>query len=373
MSSVTYLLQNGVSYLTGVIGSNYDLVMWEPRGAGGSIPAANCSLSPDVTGDDGFDRRDIAGPYLAQTPDTWYQQVYAFAQEVGKDCLGSIGSVTQAGPHMVTSVVAQDMISILDAFANTTDGKQVQNASMLNYLGYSYGTFLGETFASLYPNRVGKMVLDGINDPDDWVATGELNSTLNDADDAFATFFIYCHAAGDSCTFNTGKSAVDIYQRFNNLIGQLDSSKAFAQKWSNASSIEFALHGLKYISYTVTRAAISGYSHLASTLVTLEKYAANISTVDTYTLERLLSYNPNAYVGVTDPWFYGVYCGDQNNRFYNRTLKDLNAVIDQLSRQSFMGVEGLAPDIIRCSGWSIKNGNNAFTGTFLPSMPECNY
>jgi pimeloyl-ACP methyl ester carboxylesterase len=35
----------------------------------------------------------------------------------------------------------------------------------LNYLGYSYGTFLGATYASLYPQRVGRFVLDGAMDP----------------------------------------------------------------------------------------------------------------------------------------------------------------------------------------------------------------
>ena len=35
----------------------------------------------------------------------------------------------------------------------------------LNYLGYSYGTFLGATYADLYPERVGRLVLDGAIDP----------------------------------------------------------------------------------------------------------------------------------------------------------------------------------------------------------------
>ena len=35
----------------------------------------------------------------------------------------------------------------------------------LNYLGYSYGTFLGATYAKLYPERVGRLVLDGAVDP----------------------------------------------------------------------------------------------------------------------------------------------------------------------------------------------------------------
>jgi pimeloyl-ACP methyl ester carboxylesterase len=35
----------------------------------------------------------------------------------------------------------------------------------LNYLGKSYGTYLGTLYASLYPSKVGKMILDGAIDP----------------------------------------------------------------------------------------------------------------------------------------------------------------------------------------------------------------
>src|SRR5699024_249693 len=35
----------------------------------------------------------------------------------------------------------------------------------LDYLGFSYGTFLGATYAELFPERVGRFVLDGAIDP----------------------------------------------------------------------------------------------------------------------------------------------------------------------------------------------------------------
>ncbi|MGI5254022.1 alpha/beta fold hydrolase [Actinacidiphila glaucinigra] len=35
----------------------------------------------------------------------------------------------------------------------------------LHYLGFSYGTYLGATYAGLFPSRVGRMVLDGAGDP----------------------------------------------------------------------------------------------------------------------------------------------------------------------------------------------------------------
>ncbi len=43
--------------------------------------------------------------------------------------------------------------------------RAVLGDTQLNYLGYSYGTFLGATYAKLYPERVGRLVLDGAIDP----------------------------------------------------------------------------------------------------------------------------------------------------------------------------------------------------------------
>ena len=57
--------------------------------------------------------------------------------------------------HVDTVSAAKDL-DILRAAVNDTK---------LNYLGYSYGTFLGSTYASLFPDNVGRMVLDGAMDP----------------------------------------------------------------------------------------------------------------------------------------------------------------------------------------------------------------
>ncbi|MCT6593148.1 alpha/beta hydrolase, partial [Pantoea dispersa] len=43
--------------------------------------------------------------------------------------------------------------------------RAVVNDAKLNYLGFSYGTFLGSTYAALFPDNVGHLVLDGAVDP----------------------------------------------------------------------------------------------------------------------------------------------------------------------------------------------------------------
>lgn len=54
-------------------------------------------------------------------------------------------------------------------------------APMLQYLGFSYGTFLGNTFGSMFPDRVKRMVLDGVVDATDYTAQGWITN-LQDTD-----------------------------------------------------------------------------------------------------------------------------------------------------------------------------------------------
>jgi pimeloyl-ACP methyl ester carboxylesterase len=52
--------------------------------------------------------------------------------------------------HASTAMVARDMLSITRAFG----------FDKLNYWGFSYGTVIGATFAAMFPNNVGRLVLE---------------------------------------------------------------------------------------------------------------------------------------------------------------------------------------------------------------------
>ena len=55
----------------------------------------------------------------------------------------------------------------------------------LDYYGASYGTFLGATYAALFPNRIGRMVLDGAVDPElsrDQLALGQAEGFQQELD-----------------------------------------------------------------------------------------------------------------------------------------------------------------------------------------------
>lgn len=153
---VDFLLEHGHSIVLPVIGTNYDIVSFDPRGMGRSIPLADCSSSSSSK----VRRRNfgLSGPELDSS---YWTGEFQTSMEFGAECNATIGGPDQAGPHMSTAVVATDMLSIVDAFAQTEHGQSVNSSSLLNYWGFSYGSFLGETFASMYPDRVGRFAIDG--------------------------------------------------------------------------------------------------------------------------------------------------------------------------------------------------------------------
>jgi pimeloyl-ACP methyl ester carboxylesterase len=157
-AGVDFILTSGQSVLVPVVGTNFDIVSFDPRGMGRSIPIANCSAG---TTNSKLHRRayGLNGPSL---PQAYWDATFGSDKEFGAKCGAAIGGPEQAGPHMSTAVVARDMLSIVDAFAAAEPGKGVENSSLLNYWGFSYGTFLGETFASMYPDRVGRFAIDGM-------------------------------------------------------------------------------------------------------------------------------------------------------------------------------------------------------------------
>ncbi|MBS1863997.1 MAG: alpha/beta fold hydrolase [Actinobacteria bacterium] len=70
----------------------------------------------------------------------------------------------------------------------------------ISFLGLSYGTYLGETYANLFPDRVRAVILDGVVDPVAWAkgAEARLAAGVAPSDEVFARFESLCQAAGPS-------------------------------------------------------------------------------------------------------------------------------------------------------------------------------
>jgi pimeloyl-ACP methyl ester carboxylesterase len=131
------------THFTTKLRSGFDLVGFDPRGVKRSAPVTCLSDA----------ERDAARQKVYRyDTDQGLNAALADTKATNAECVAKSGP---ALAHIDTVSSAKDM-DILRAVLNDTK---------LNYLGFSYGTSLGSTYASLFPDNVGKLVLDGAVDP----------------------------------------------------------------------------------------------------------------------------------------------------------------------------------------------------------------
>ncbi|HEY5984947.1 MAG TPA: alpha/beta fold hydrolase, partial [Streptosporangiaceae bacterium] len=124
------------------VASKYNIIGFDPRGAGQSAPALHCDPS------------FFSGvrPDYVPANQREEQVLIARAKRYAAGCQRRFGWLL---PFMTTQDTARDMDYIRAAL-----GQQ-----QISYFGYSYGTYLGEVYATLFPHRVRRMVLDSTVDP----------------------------------------------------------------------------------------------------------------------------------------------------------------------------------------------------------------
>lgn len=140
--SGTEFLTYAANLLSEDVRENYDIVGFDPRGVGRS-ESVKCY---DAAEWDAF----VSASY--PPTDDGHAAASAAIAEFGRACAARTGSLLG---HIDTLSAARDMDMMRVVLGDTR----------LNYLGYSYGTLLGSTYAGLFPGNVGRMVLDGGIDP----------------------------------------------------------------------------------------------------------------------------------------------------------------------------------------------------------------
>jgi pimeloyl-ACP methyl ester carboxylesterase len=154
----------------------FDIVGFDPRGVGRSDPI-KCISNKDQ------DATFAAAP----DPETEaeFQEVVALNKRVAEGCGQKYGPQL---PLFSTEQAARDMDAI-----RTAVGDQ-----KTTYLGLSYGTLLGATYAQLFPDKVRALVLDGaINPKQDFIAGSE--SQAKGFERAFTNFTTWCKANAAKC------------------------------------------------------------------------------------------------------------------------------------------------------------------------------
>jgi len=136
------MAENAAFYFSSDLRAHYDIIGFDPRGVGDSSPI---DCMPD----------DQLGELLDKSyPDTDEGERDALRDSriIIDSCLDGSGDLL---PFVSTVNAAKDMDIMRAAIGE----------SQFDYLGFSYGTHLGGQYADLFPDKVGRMVLDGAVDP----------------------------------------------------------------------------------------------------------------------------------------------------------------------------------------------------------------
>lgn len=210
----------------------YDVVGWDPRGVGDSTPVT-CYGDAEA---EAFNNLDLS-------PDTDAERsaLIEGAYDLGASCWENSGELLE---HISTVETARDLDLL----------RQLVGDEELHYLGYSYGTEIGATYAELYPANTGRLVLDAavnITDSDDVIQAMGFDLALGN-------FAAWCASQG--CELGSSKQAV--LDTITGLFDRLDSrplrtgGRTLTQSLGVAGSAAF-LYGGKQAWPTLVRALTS--------------------------------------------------------------------------------------------------------------------
>ncbi|KAJ9647661.1 uncharacterized protein PV06_00362 [Exophiala oligosperma] len=208
------------------MGGQFDLVSFDPRGTGKTIPF-NCTPEDNST----LTRRATDSLAHTNLTEQFLNGGWDDAVERAEMCHATNN---KTGQFIGTTSVARDMLQIVDALGE--DG-------MLRYYGWSYGSALGEYFAAMFPNRVDRMLLDGVVDPNIWLL-GHRGNFLVDTDAAIQGFAEECAKSKDECAIVNATGATNASQIFEWANGFLEP---LAQNASKSKDADAAAEALVYL------------------------------------------------------------------------------------------------------------------------------
>jgi pimeloyl-ACP methyl ester carboxylesterase len=157
----------------------YDYVSFDPRGVDRSM-GLKCYTDKEL---------DLK-LMMDFTPDTEAEKkAMKDAEKIGDGCTGKFGDKVR---HLSTENTARDMDLM----------RESMGLKKINYLGYSYGTYLGGVYATLFPDNVESMVLDSAFDPaGDTPEEGALTQAVG-FNETYNRFGSWCEG-NNKCAFTT--------------------------------------------------------------------------------------------------------------------------------------------------------------------------
>lgn len=198
-----------------MFGEQYNFVSFDPRGVNNSGLHLDC-FSKNENARSAFYKLHRTG--ASNLSSTSFEEQYYSSSIYGEWCNEAVKSKSPHSYYVTTPAVAQDLLAFIEAEAELA-GVSMENAKLWCY-GISYGTVIGSTFASMFPDRVGRMILDGVLNAEQYY-TNYWTDNVDQMDETMETFSTFCHSAGpDKCSF-WGPTPDNVTARMDGIVRQL--------------------------------------------------------------------------------------------------------------------------------------------------------
>lgn len=189
-----------------VLGNKHEIIAFDPRGVGHSGPNLDC-FGGNLTAS--YQLASSEYSFASSSRNTTFEKAGIWGDLCKKN-------LDDSARYIGTPAVARDMLYYFDLQARTGYGMDPN----VNFYGAGYGAVVGATFASLYPERVGRFVLDSPTGRNAYYSDVNRNN-LRIQDAAVHEFFNQCwHAGRNGCKF-WQPSPRKIEARYNRLLNKL--------------------------------------------------------------------------------------------------------------------------------------------------------
>ncbi|XXH00665.1 Synaptic vesicle transporter SVOP [Hypoxylon texense] len=369
------------------IGTDRDIIGFDPRGVGATTPKADCFVAPDDPF--GLQGRNVAymnrlawvtsghDVGIVNSSNVALSKLSARSKALAQLCkrIDDDEGDNSIFRYSNTPNVARDMLSIVHAWdewrstssaepaeftqtPETVDEPQTvpklepsdSTKGKLVYWGFSYGTLLGATFASMFPDKVGRLVLDGVVDADHYVDAVAADNIL-DTDAIWEQFFVYCADAGPACVFSLlGDKPEDIKKRYDDTMAWLEKEPAVILPRYTNVPVMVTASDIKMVIFSALYFPISGFPLIASILKALVD--GQLGTIVAAPISTLLCHNLTLPMWPDDAQKV-IGCSDKRYKL-NDDLDTLQKRFEDMAAySSFADVWMSVGFNLPCNGWDI--------------------